>query len=95
MTKQGLQDDKSYGRIDDLTYKYNGNQVIKITDKISGPYYKDAMHFVDGADAEIEYEYDKNGCMTKDLNKKISKIEYNLLNFSLSVLTEKEKWMLS
>ena len=38
------------------------------------------MHFVDGADAEIEYEYDKNGCMTKDLNKKISKIEYNLLN---------------
>ena len=73
-------DDKSYGRIDDLTYKYNGNQVIKITDKVSGPYYKDAMHFVDGADAEIEYEYDKNGCMTKDLNKKISKIEYNLLN---------------
>ena len=73
-------DDKSYGRIDDLTYEYNGNQVIKITDKVSGPYYKDAMHFVDGADAEIEYEYDKNGCMTKDLNKKISKIEYNLLN---------------
>ena len=80
MSKQVLQDDKSYGRIDDLTYKYNGNQVIKITDKVSGPYYKDAMHFVDGADAEIEYEYDKNGCMTKDLNKKISKIEYNLLN---------------
>ena len=70
MSKQVLQDDKSYGRIDDLTYKYNGNQVIKITDKVSGPYYKDAMHFVDGADAEIEYEYDKNGCMTKDLNKK-------------------------
>ena len=63
-------DDKSYGRIDDLTYEYNGNQVIKITDKVSGPYYNDAMHFVDGADAEIEYEYDKNGCMTKDLNKK-------------------------
>ena len=80
MSKQVLQDDKSYGRIDDLTYEYNGNQVIKITDKVSGPYYKDAMHFVDGADAEIEYEYDKNGCMTKDLNKKISKIEYNLLN---------------
>ena len=73
-------DDKSYGRIDDLTYKYNGNQVFKITDKVSGPYYKDAMHFVDGAGAEIEYEYDKNGCMTKDLNKKICKIEYNLLN---------------
>lgn len=47
---------------------------------MSGPHYKGAMHFVDGADAELEYEYDKNGCMTKDLNKKISKIEYNLLN---------------
>lgn len=35
---------------------------------------------MEGANTEIEYEYDKNGCMTKDLNKKISKIEYNLLN---------------
>ena len=80
LTRNGLLDDKSYGKIDDLTYEYNGNQITKITDKVSGPYYKDAMHFVDGANADIEYEYDKNGCMTKDLNKKISKIEYNLLN---------------
>ncbi len=80
MTKQGLLDDKTYGKMDDLIYEYKGNQVTKITDKVSGPYYKDAMHFVDGANADIEYEYDKNGCMTKDLNKKISKIEYNLLN---------------
>ncbi len=80
LTRNGLLDDKSYGKMDDLTYEYNGNQVTKITDKVRGPYYKDAMHFVDGADAEIEYEYNKNGCMTKDLNKNISKIEYNLLN---------------
>ncbi len=80
MVKNGLLDERSYGRIDDLTYEYNGNQVVQITDKVNGPYYKDAMHFVDGTDAEIEYEYDKNGCMTKDLNKKICKIEYNLLN---------------
>ena len=80
LTRNGLLDDKSYGKMDDLAYEYNGNQVTKITDKVRGPYYKDAMHFVDGADAEIEYEYNKNGCMTKDLNKNISKIEYNLLN---------------
>ena len=80
LTRNGLLDDKNYGKMDDLTYEYNGNQVTKITDKVSGPYYKDAMHFVDGSDAEIEYEYDKNGCMTKDLNKNIRKIEYNLLN---------------
>ena len=52
--------------------------------RFKGPYYKDAMHFIDGANAEIEYEYDKNGCMVKDLNKKISKIEYNLLNLPTS-----------
>lgn len=88
LVKYGLLDDKSYGKIDDLIYEYNGNQVVKITDKVSGPYYKDAMHFVDGSDAEIEYEYDKNGCMTKDLNKNISKIEYNLLNLPIKLSFE-------
>ena len=73
-------DDKSYGLIDNLTYSYNGNQVVKVTDKVQGPYYKDAMHFVDGANAAIEYKYNKNGCMTQDLNKNILGIDYNLLN---------------
>ena len=78
MKRNGLQDGGTYGLIDNLTYTYQGNQVVKIDDQVEDPTYKDAMHFVDGTDAEIEYEYDKNGCMTKDLNKKISKIEYNL-----------------
>lgn len=35
---------------------------------------------MDGADADVEYEYDPNGNMTKDLNKNISSIQYNSLN---------------
>ena len=42
--------------------------------------YKGVFNFMDVANEEIEYEYDKNGNLVKDLNKNISKIEYNLLN---------------
>ena len=38
------------------------------------------FNFKDGANEELEYEYEKNGNLVKDLNKNISKIEYNLLN---------------
>ena len=46
----------------------------------SGPCYKDAWHYRDGADAEIEREYDGNGNLTKDLDAGILRIEYNSLN---------------
>ena len=39
------------------------------------------FNFKDGANEELEYEYDKNGNLVKDLNKNISKIEYNLLKY--------------
>ena len=66
----------------------NTKQCIPIMERntknsVDGPYYKDAFHFVDGANEEIEYEYDGNGNITKDLNKKISQIEYNCLNLFL------------
>ena len=38
------------------------------------------MEFKDNADEAVEYEYDKNGNLTKDLNKNISGIQYNILN---------------
>lgn len=40
---------------------------------------------MDGANEELEYEYDKNGNLVKDLNKNISKIEYNLLNLPSNI----------
>ena len=75
----------TYGVIDNLTYTYNGNQLTKVTDAANGPNYTGAFHFVDGSNATTEYEYDQNGNMTKDLNKKISRIQYNLLNLPSTI----------
>ena len=73
--------DNGFGLIDNLSYVYNNNQLMKVTDTAdSSVTYYSAFHFVDGADAETEYVYDANGNMTQDFNKKISKIEYNSLN---------------
>ena len=80
LKRNGLQDGGTYGLIDNLTYTYQGNQVVKIDDQVEDPTYKGVFNFMDGANEEIEYEYDKNGNLVKDLNKNISKIEYNLLN---------------
>lgn len=35
--------------------------------------------FKDGANADVEYFYDANGALVKDLNKGISNIEYDIL----------------
>ena len=73
--------DSGFGLIDKLAYKYNGNQLIKVTDAATTSVTSyGTFQFVDGADVENEYVYDANGNMTEDFNKKISKIEYNLLN---------------
>ena len=80
MERMGLQDGGSFGYIDDLVLDYNGNQVTHINDNEDDPTYSGAFNFPDGSSATIEYTYDQNGNMTKDLNKKISSIQYNLLN---------------
>ena len=85
IVRNGLLDDKRYGCIDDLSYSYNGNQVIKVTDDADGPSYQGAFHFVDGSSASAEYAYDLNGNMTKDLNKGISSIQYNVQNLPESI----------
>ena len=79
LVRNGSQD-SGFGAIDDVTFTYNGNQLIKADDDATDPTYAGAFNFVDGAGASIEYEYDLNGNMTKDLNKNISSIQYNCLN---------------
>ena len=41
--------------------------------------YDGSFDFKDGADADVEYFYDANGALVKDLNKGISNIEYDVL----------------
>ncbi len=87
LTRSGLQDDNSYGLIDNLSFDYNGNQLLKVTDAVtSGPNYSGAFHFNDHSDVSQEYEYDLNGNMTKDLNKEITSVEYNVLNLPARVV---------
>ena len=73
--------DATFGIIDNLTYRYKGNQLSSVSNlATSFPYYKDAMYFTDGCDESSEYIYDDNGNMVTDKNKGIESIAYNFLN---------------
>ena len=76
----------SYGLVDDLTYTYNGNKLTRVDDATTATSYTGGTNFINGASTNNEYVYDANGNLTKDLNKNISNIQYNLLNLP-SVVT--------
>lgn len=81
-------DSGDYGTIDDLTYSYEGNQVVKIDDAADeSPNYSGAMHFRDAANEETEYTYDANGNMQTDSNKGITSIDYNVLDLPQCIKT--------
>lgn len=80
LKRYGLQDGGTYGLIDNLAFTYTGNQAAKIEDSVTDPTYNGAFNFSDGSSGAKEYEYDQNGNTTKDLNKKIASVTYNLLN---------------
>ena len=78
--RYGQTSSSGFGLIDDLTLSYNGNQLQSVSDKVSSSVYGNGFEFKDGATKDTEYEYDENGNLTKDLNKKILRIEYNSIN---------------
>ena len=61
-------------------YRYDGNQLTKVTDNAASSAYNNGFEFKDGADRETEYTYDENGNLTQDLNRNIKDIQYNFLN---------------
>ena len=77
--RYGKKNNGTFGLIDDLTYSYNGNQIMAISDKAGSLLYDGSFDFKDGANADVEYFYDTNGALIKDLNKGISNIEYDVL----------------
>ena len=75
----------AYGLIDNLTFTLNGNQLSRVDDAVSTAAYGTNTAFVNGASAAGEYAYDVNGNLTKDLNKGITDIQYNVLNLPSTV----------
>ena len=79
LQRYGKKNNGTFGLIDDLMYSYNGNQIKEISDKAGSLLYDGSFDFKDGANADVEYFYDANGALVKDLNKDISNIEYDVL----------------
>jgi len=76
------------GKIDELTYTYDGNKLIGVDDNISTNYY--SGDFLDNSQYysfthQPEFTYDKNGNLTKDVNKGITSIAYNYINLPVSI----------
>ena len=70
----------SYGLIDNLTFTLAGNLLSRVDDAAAASAYNGGFEFKDGVKQANEYTYDSNGNLTKDLNKGISTITYNVLN---------------
>ena len=81
LSRSGKVYDEIYGITDDLTYQYDGNRLIRVTNHAADtPAYKDAMYYADGADLDTERTYDANGNMTSNADSRIERISYDALN---------------
>ncbi|SBW01083.1 DUF6443 domain-containing protein [uncultured Dysgonomonas sp.] len=81
LQRYGLTASATYGIIDNLTAEHTGNQLKYITDAGPNVTMSASMDFKDYAKGTgVEYTYNANGAMSKDLNKGISAITYNSLN---------------
>ena len=80
ITRRGQYGNGHCTTLDDITLTYDGNKVVKTSDDGYAPTWSGAFDFVDVEDEPVEYVYDQNGNMTKDLDRDIAEIEYNLLN---------------
>lgn len=72
--------------IDNLTFTYQGNQLMRTDDTGTNPTLAGSMDFRDGTNTGDDYAYDVNGYLTKDSNKNIRDIEYNILNLPSKVI---------
>ena len=91
ITRNGLTGTNTFGPVDHLTLSYQGNQLIKVEDSGATVNLSRSEDFVDGSHAAIEYDYDENGNMTKNLNKGISLIAYNSLNLPSKLMISNSK----
>ena len=86
LERYGQTESDSYGLIDNLYMFYNGNQLESVEDSAVELAYNNGFEFKDGDSSEVEYFYDSNGNLTKDLNKNIIDIQYNYLNLPRRIM---------
>ena len=85
LRRNGRTGASSYGLIDNLTFTLDGNKLMRTDDAATATAYNGGFEFKDAVKQADEYAYDKNGNMTKDLNKNITDIQYNCLNLPSKV----------
>ncbi len=72
--------------IDQLTYTYNGNQLMAVDDASgfsTSSDFRDNGHYYNGSTPE--YTYDKNGNLMNDVNKGLTEIVYDHNNLPVSI----------
>ncbi len=81
-TRNGLLSSSGgYGTVDNLSFTYNGNQKVKITDAgTNGIFYGDEEFVQNGTNTGNSCAYDANGNRLYDSNSNIWGIQYNTLN---------------
>lgn len=77
----GQEVDEQPIKIDELTYTYDGNRLLKVADGTNSP---EGFHDQNGTGND--YSYDTMGNMLTDKNKKITSIKYNHLNLPTEVV---------
>lgn len=83
LQRKGKRTDNSTDLIDNLTYSYSGNQLTAVSDAVAVDV--ENTGFKNSNVTGVDYTYDSNGNMTKDLNKGITQITYNILNLPQTV----------
>ena len=77
MMRYGMLNDGSYGLVDDLRIKLDGNALYGITDYAAETNYKGSANFVDADGSGQEYWFNGNGSLAADANKGIARIDYD------------------
>ena len=77
MKRYGMLNDGSYGLVDDLRIKLDGNALYGITDYAAETNYKGSANFVDADGSGQEYWFNGNGSLAADANKGIARIDYD------------------
>ncbi len=85
LQRYGQTSSSAYGLIDNLSYTLIGNQLNRVDGAVTVSAYNNGFEFKNGASVANEYAYDANGNLTKDSNKGITGIQYNVLNLPSSI----------